>query len=62
MMEKSSSVEADGEMLITVVAEAGFIIEPDESLTRFHLDDLDGCQFSILFVSRLMVVKIKGHT
>lgn len=40
---------------------ARFTIEPDESLTRFHLDDLDGCQFSILFVSRLMVVKVKGH-
>lgn len=35
------------------------IIKPDESLTWFHLDNLDGCQLSTLFVSRLIVTKKK---
>lgn len=38
------------------------IIKTDESLTWFHLDDLDGCQLSILFVSCLVFTKITNIT
>lgn len=68
MIEKSSSVEPDGEMFvikavvaieITLNQEITININKDEmknaeSLTWFHLDDLEGCQLSILLVSCLI--------
>lgn len=68
MIEKSSSVEPNGEMFvikavvaieITLKQEITININKDEmknaeSLTWFHLDDFEGCQLSVLFVSCLI--------
>lgn len=75
MIEKSSSVEPDGEMFvinavaieipleqeITISVNGDEVIESAESLTWFHLDDLEGCQLSVLLVSCLIFTQKDKH-